>query len=560
MRSLVASILGLAAATWLAGCTGDDDSHTPTGPPVDDDEPQVQEATYWWNDQVFYEIFVRSFYDADGDGRGDLPGLIAQLDYLNDGDPLTETDLGVTALWLMPIAQSPSDHGYDTTDYRTVESDYGTNADFQQLVSEAHARGIRVITDFVMNHCSNQHPWFTASAANALAYRDWFAGRGDNPGWPQPWGGGQVWHYGGSRGYYYGVFWSGMPDLNYAEPAVEAEMFATADYWLQELGADGFRLDAVKYLAESGSQLEEAPATFAFWSRFRQHLDGAAPDAFLVGEAWDETSVAAQYVDAGLHTCFEFDLATALLATPGSGAPTGLANQVHEVVAAYPYHQYATFLANHDQRRALSQLGGITGRNRLAAAILLTLPGVPFLFYGEEVGMQSSWDHGDIRRPMQWTAGPNAGFTTGSPWTALGSNYATNNVATMQGDPGSLWRYYRTFVQARTGSVALRRGAYHRFDCTASQVYAFLRHDLDQAVVAVHNLSSGTVAGWTLGASRSQLAPGEYAASDLLSGAALGRLTVAADGAVANWRPVAYLTGFGTLLVELAPVRSADRR
>ena len=153
-----------AACLLVVGCSDDEGggSSDPPPPPSSGDL-QAQGEVYWWNDQVFYEVFVRSFYDSDGDGIGDLQGLIAKLDYLNDGNPETTTDLGVTALWLMPVMESPSYHGYDATDYRTVEPDYGTNADFQQLMAEAHARGIRVIVDYVMNHCSNQHPWFTAS-------------------------------------------------------------------------------------------------------------------------------------------------------------------------------------------------------------------------------------------------------------------------------------------------------------------------------------------------------------------------------------------------------------
>ncbi|MBD3220422.1 hypothetical protein GF314_04195, partial [bacterium] len=178
-----------------------DPSAPPTGP-----EPPSLGETHWWNDQVFYEVFVRSFYDSDGDGIGDLQGLIQKLDYLNDGDPATDTDLGVTALWLMPVMESPSYHGYDATDYRTIESDYGTNADFLQLMDEAHARGMKVIVDYVMNHCSTQHPWFVASANNEAPYSTWFSWRANDPGWQQPWGGGQVWHWSGVRDlYYYGV-------------------------------------------------------------------------------------------------------------------------------------------------------------------------------------------------------------------------------------------------------------------------------------------------------------------------------------------------------------------
>ena len=550
-------VLLILLAVVVVGCSHDERLTTPRPPtppvpPPGGDDLQQPGPTYWWNDQVFYEIFVRSFQDSDGDGIGDPQGLIQKLDYLNDGDPDTDTDLGVTALWLMPIAQSPSYHGYDTTDYRAIESDYGTTADFQQLMSEAHARGISVIVDYVMNHCSSQHPWFTASAANDPAYSNWFVWRPTNPGWQQPWGGGQVFHFDNTRNqYYYGVFWGGMPDLNYTNPDVEQEMFDTADFWLNTLGADGFRLDAVKYMIEEDSNLSDTAGTLDFWGRFRQHLNTVAPNAFTVGEAWDATEVSAQYVEAGLHTTFDFDLAGRMISGANSGQPGGVTTKMVEVVDAYPYHQYATFLTNHDHARTFTQLGSQVGRNRVAAATLLTLPGAPFIYYGEEVGMQGDGDDRNKRRPMQWTGGVNAGFTTGTPWYDVGGNYTTNNVATMAADNGSLWNHYRRLVQARAGSVALQRGTYHQFASSQAQLYAFLRHHGDQAVVAVHNFGSGDAEGWVLSAGASQLAPGTYTATDLVTGVALNVLIVGEGGVIANWKPADVLPGYGTLLIEL---------
>jgi glycosidase len=523
----------------------------PDGPPTVPDPPEV-EATAWWNDQVFYEVFVRSFYDSDGDGIGDLQGLISQLDYLNDGDPETTSDLGVTALWLMPIVQSPSDHGYDATDYYTVESDYGTNADFEELMTEAHARGMRVIVDYVMNHCSSQHPWFLASAANDPDYAFWFSWRVGDPGWTQPWGSGPVWHWSSTRSlHYYGIFWSEMPDLNYTNPAVEAEMFDIATYWLDDMGADGFRLDAVKYLMEDGNVIDNAPSTFSFWSRFRQHLDTVAPDAFTVGEAWDATSIVREYIDAGLHTCFEFDLASAMIGAASGGQAGGVASKVDEMVDAYPYLQYATFLTNHDQQRVHSQLGEDTGRNKVAAAMLLTLPGVPFLFYGEEVGMISSWSHPDVRRPMHWTGASDGGFTSGDPWTDPASNVATNNVQTMQADPGSLWNHYRRLVQIRAASPALRRGTFQRIATGSDQVLAFLRWHDDQAIAVVHNLRASNASDWSLALASSKLAPGQHAALEQLTGQPVATLTADEHGGFADWSPVSTLAGHATQVIEL---------
>lgn len=207
-------ILGVLLMFSLAACNATNPSSI-----LLNDAPQSAGTTYWWNDTVFYEIFVRSFYDSDGDGIGDLQGIIQKLDYLNDGNPETSSDLGITGIWLMPVSQSPSYHGYDVTDYYTIEDDYGNNDDFLALMDACHARGIKVIVDLVMNHCSSQHPWFIASQQNDPEYTDWFRWSSTDPGYLGPWGQ-PVWHQGTNGLYYYGIFWGGMPDLNYAHSPV----------------------------------------------------------------------------------------------------------------------------------------------------------------------------------------------------------------------------------------------------------------------------------------------------------------------------------------------------
>jgi glycosidase len=212
----------------------------------------------WARDAIGYEIFVRSFSDSDGDGVGDLPGLTARLDYLNAGDPGSDADLGVDLLWLMPITASPSYHGYDVTDYRAVAADYGTLADFDALVAAADARGIRVITDLVINHTSSAHPWFLdARSGPAAAHRDWYVWRDAFADWQRPWGGGPVWYPAGGA-WYYALFWQGMPDLNFQTPAVRAEMAAIAAFWLDR-GAAGLRLDAARDLVETGASCAPPP-------------------------------------------------------------------------------------------------------------------------------------------------------------------------------------------------------------------------------------------------------------------------------------------------------------
>lgn len=340
---------------------------------------------HWWNDAVFYEIFVRSFYDEDGDGKGDFKGLIEKLDYLNDGDPATHTDLGITGIWLMPIHQSPSYHGYDVTDYRTIEADYGTNADFSAFIEAAHQRGINVIIDYVMNHSSSDHPWFIESKNEGSVYRDWYRWSDTNPGGLGPWGQ-TVWHSDGND-YYYGLFWGGMPDLNYETPAVKEEMFDIACFWLEDMQVDGFRLDAVKYIYETGNQLEDMEETFEFFRDFRSFYKSVNPDAFAVGEAWTSTDKVKKYVENDrLDYCFEFDLAGALLNAANNGNASALTKQVEEVMVAYPYLQFGTFLTNHDQNRVMDVLGRDVTRAKLASQLLLSLPGIPYIYYVKRSG------------------------------------------------------------------------------------------------------------------------------------------------------------------------------
>jgi hypothetical protein len=266
-----------------------------TGAPADGGVAQWRHD--WARGAVFYEVFVRSFADSDGDGVGDLAGLTARLDYLNDGDPSGGSDLGVDALWLMPVFASPSYHGYDVTDYEAVEPDYGTLEDFERLVAEAHRRGVRVIVDLVVNHSSVEHPWFERACCSPRSpYRSWYVWRPDDPGWTQPWGGDNpTWHRRGDE-YYYGVFWSGMPDLNWRTPALREEMKRIAALWLGR-GLDGFRLDATRHLVANGpGELQnDQPETHAYLKDFAAHVRRRFPEAVLVGENWTDTETIATY-------------------------------------------------------------------------------------------------------------------------------------------------------------------------------------------------------------------------------------------------------------------------
>jgi alpha-amylase len=470
---------------------------------------------YWWNDAVFYEIFVRSFYDSDGDGIGDFQGLTQKLDYLNDGNPATDDDLGVTGIWLMPINDSPSYHGYDAVDYRSINPDYGTMADFQAFLAAAHARGIRVIIDYVMNHCSNQHPWFVEAGENDPAFRDYFRWSPSDPGQSGPWGQ-DVWHWHPSD-WYYGLFWSGMPDLNYETQAVKDTMFDTATYWLDTIGVDGFRLDAVLYIIEEGDQLQNTASTLSFWQDYNTHVKAVKPDVLSVGEAWTATSIVLQYVTQDrLDFCFEFDLSYATLDAVNGSYAVPLSDKADQVYHLYPHLQFGTFLTNHDQDRTLNVLGYDEDKAKVAAGVYMTLPGIPFVYYGEEVGMIGSGDHLNIRSPMQWTDGTNAGFTTGTPWQTINWNYPDYNVAVEEMDTGSLLEWYKQLIRVRNQSPALRQGTHDQLASSASPVLAFVRRHEQQTVLCMANTASNAFGNITLTGSETSLETGEHALTNLL--------------------------------------------
>lgn len=464
-----------------------------------------------WNHQdlrgdVFYQIFVRSFADSDGDGVGDFRGLTAKLDYLNDADPNTTSDLGIEGIWLMPIFESPSYHGYDTVDYLSIDREYGSLADFREFLAAAHRRGIRVIVDFVMNHSSAQHPWFQASAMAPLSpYRDWYVWRSDDPGWTQPWGGGKVWHRNpfGDGQFYYGVFWGGMPDLNFAHPPVREEMKRLAEHW-RRLGVDGFRLDATRHLFANGpgEAQNDQPETREFLREFASHLRELAPDTILVGENWTTTQNIALYfgdssqVAGGdqLPMNFNFPLADAIVKGLREETSFGIREVLDEMAELYPAGVLdAPFLRNHDMMRLGTELGGDHEKQKLAAAILLTLPGVPFLYYGEEVGLQNGGPDRDDRlkrTPMPWNADEGGGFTTGKSWFPFAPGRDRENVATQQADPQSLLSFYQRLLRLRAQSPVLRHGELEALPAGGSDLLVFLRRHAGDAILVVHNLTA----------------------------------------------------------------------
>jgi alpha-amylase len=511
-------------------------------------------AAGWTRGATCYEIFVRSFRDSDGDGIGDLNGLTQSLDYINDGNPRTQRDLGVRCIWLMPVAESPSYHGYDVSNYYKVEPDYGTNADFKRMVAAAHRRGIRVLVDLVLNHASSDHPYFQEALRDtASPHRRWFRFAATKPASKGPWGQ-DVWYKSPLRDeWYYAVFWSGMPDLNYETPAVREEASRVARFWLTEMGVDGFRLDAVPYLVESGDTLAHARATHDVLRRFAADVRRAAPHAFTIGEVWDSTGTILSYYPNELDAHFAFPVSDAILEAVRTGAPGKLMPEVLRFQRALPPDRWSPFLRNHDQTRTLTALGGDPARARLAAEILLTLPGLPFVYYGEEVGMTGDKPDERLRTPMQWSASA-SGFTSGKPWETLQADTLTANVARQSADSGSLLDVYRRLIHLRAANPALGTGELIPATASSDAVLAYLRRDGSRVVLVVANLGTRPLTGVTVSSAGGVLPTGRYSARSVYGRSGSTALQVGSDGRLADYAPLSTIGPMQTYVIELSRI------
>jgi glycosidase len=517
------SVLGLLSAAGSA-CAQATTNPAPASPPAVAARPAPREGPSragWWNDRVFYEVFVRSFQDSNGDGIGDIRGLISRLDYLNDGDPKTSTDLGITGLWLMPINPSPSYHGYDITDYYNVNPQYGTLDDFRTLITECHKRNINVILDLVLNHCSSKHPWFSGTALPGgvpdVSHHDWFIWSDQDPGWKGPWNQ-KVWHkrsFGEKSEWYYGLFSHNMPDLNFRNPAVNAEMLRIVDFWIDKehnIGADGYRLDAIRHLVEDGQVQENTPETHDWLRTFHARCRKANPNSMSIGEVWTSSDIASTYVGDQLDLTFEFSLAAATVEAARTGKAKPLIEAQAKVLRCYPPNQYGSFLTNHDQTRVLTQLKNDDGAMRSAAALLLLGPGVPFIYYGEELGMTGDKPDENLRRPMRWNDSPLAGFTTAEkPWEPMGAEASAVNAAAESADDDSLLSWYRKLIGFRAWMPVIASGAFVPLECSDAGVYAFIRDSgptselgkARQLVIVMINLTDRTIESPTLSATAS---------------------------------------------------------
>ena len=488
----------------------------------------------WYKDAVFYEVYVRAFFDSNGDGHGDLAGLTQKLDYIQD--------LGADCIWLLPTYPSPlKDDGYDIADYYGVHPDFGTLEDFKALIDEVHARGMRIITDLVLNHTSDQHLWFQEARRDPNSpYRNYYVWSDSKERYKEA----RIifldtedsnWAWDEAAGqYYWHRFYSSQPDLNYDNPKVRQEMFDALKFWL-DMGIDGFRADAIPYLYErEGTNCENLPETHAFIKEVRAFMDEHYPECILLGEAnqWPE-DVRPYFADGDeLHMNFHFPIMPRIFMALEQGDVSSL----KEILARTPEipqnAQWCIFLRNHDEltlemveeeerqwmwevyapeermrlnqgiRRRLAPLFNNDIRKLLLAnSLLLTLPGSPIIYYGDEIGMGDNiWldDRNGVRTPMQWDSSKNGGFSNvlnGSLYAPLiaseGYDQSSVNVTEQTKKAGSLLNQIKHMISIRKAHPAFGRGEFSwEVFTTNSSIAAYSRTYEDDRIIVMQNVSA----------------------------------------------------------------------
>jgi maltose alpha-D-glucosyltransferase/alpha-amylase len=486
----------------------------------------------WYKDAVFYELHVRTFQDGNGDGIGDFPGLTSRLDYLKE--------LGVDCLWLLPFYPSPlRDDGYDVSDYRSVHPDYGTTADFERFLEAAHAHGLRVIADFVMNHTSDQHPWFQAARRSPDSpYRDYYVWSDTDQRFreariifvdsePSNWTWDPV-----AKAYYWHRFFQHQPDLNYDNPSVRREVLETMQFWLDR-GLDGYRCDAVPYLFErDGTNCENLPETHEFLREVRAQIEARHEGRILLAEANQWPADVRPYFGNGdeFHMAFHFPLMPRIFLAVRHADRRPITDIFLHTPDIPASCQWCLFLRNHDEltlemvseeerrrlyhaysadprmrlnlgirRRLAPLLDNDRRKIELLTSLLFTLPGSPILYYGDEVGMGDNIYLGDrngVRTPMQWTGDRNAGFSRADAARLYLPlivdpvyGYQSINVEAQQRTPSSLLNWMKHLIAARKKTRVFGRGTLRFLRPANDSVLAHVREYEGETVLAVHNLS-----------------------------------------------------------------------
>ena len=446
------------------------------------------------NNRVFYEIFVGSFSDSDGDGTGDLRGIINRMDYLNDGDPNSGLSLGVEGLWLTPIFRSPSYHKYDVTDYYAIDPAFGTQADLEELIALCHERNVKLILDLPLNHTGSGNEWFARFKAAHIhgntgdEYYNFYSFYTQGQGSP---GGSTYAPISGTQDYYECNFSGDMPELNFNETAVRSAVLDVAKYYL-DLGVDGFRFDAAKYI-----YFGDNSRSVAFWDWYLGELRRIKPDIYTVAEVWDGDGVTDIYYHA--TDCFDFSVAqpTGLIAET---AKNGNVDRYTSYVDSYIQRvegirdgaMYLPFVANHDTDRAAGFLPVSYGQMQVAANLYLLSPGSPFIYYGEELGMKGSRGGANTdanrRLAMLWGDEDTVKNPTGTTYDS--SKQVENGVAVQKGDGDSLYSYYKKLLMIRKANPEIARGDYQALNIPDSKLGGFIASYEGSSVCVLHNATT----------------------------------------------------------------------
>ena len=449
----------------------------------------------------FYEIFVYSYCDSDGDGIGDIQGLISKLDYLNDGDDTTDTDLGVNGIWLMPICKATSYHKYDVEDYMSIDPEFGTLDDFKQLVEECHARGINIIIDMVINHSSSQNQWFidaceylkglngkepSVEECRTFAYYN-FVKDAD---------GGVYYPVGDSGWHYEAQFWSGMPDINLESEIFREDFEQVTQFWF-DIGLDGFRLDAVGeyYSGQTGRSVDSLT-----W--FVDMVRSQKEDAYLVGEAWDIMDIYEQFYASGIDSMFNFDFSQQSGVIANAVKKTNVVDasvfgrkveKLHDRFSAFnPNYIDAPFYTNHDTGRSAGYYAGefSPAQTKIAAAMNMFMSGASFIYYGEELGMKGAGIDENKRAPMQWSSDPNAEGMCDGPPAMEDITMKYGSLEEQQEDPLSIYNYVKQAIRYKNMYPEIARGSVDFIDeISTEDICVFNKQWEDENIWIIYNIS-----------------------------------------------------------------------
>ena len=500
MKRFLIFLLTVCLILGMAGCTTTPEVQDPvdTSPrdPVTG-EILVQgvgaAVTNEGNDRVFYQVFVGSFSDSNGDGVGDLRGLINRFDYLNDGDPNSGKSLGIEGIWLNPIFLSPSYHKYDTMDYYAVDHRFGTEADLRELIQLCHDRGVKIILDLVVNHTSNQHPWYTQfrtahqNGDTENPYYDFYT-HSDKPIAGRTFNAIQ-----GAMDYYECNFSSNMPELNFDNETVRQEMVEIAKTYL-DMGVDGFRFDAAKYIYY-GEETRNAE----FWNWYMGELRAIKPDIYTVAEVWDVDSITLPYFTS--TNCFNFSMSqqSGQIAAAAKGGQvsklTGyMERYLEQIKEKNPDAMPVTFITNHDMDRAAGFLTVSSGQAQMAANLSILLPGSTFIYYGEEIGMKGSRGSASTdanrRLAMLWGDGDTVKDPTGTTYKGEQIN---GTVADQLGKSDSLYNHYKKVIAIRKANPEIATGTFTPLNVSAASAGGFLSTLNGSSVAVFHNTSTESV-------------------------------------------------------------------